>query len=504
MATSSLAPSKSRQGFVSNLKENIKAQGLSPRKALTGFITAWSAFFLIGWVIPAPEGLSTAGKFTLAVVVWASIMWVTEAMPTGITGICIPMLLFLTGVFNKVPEAFSGFTDQVFFLVVAAFMFAAIMQAIGLDRRLALTILDKTRASKVKGIVLSMFATNLALAFIVPAAVARTATMLPIVNGINNLFGDTAEERSGKKAIVILSLVYASMVTGLPIMTAHLPNLINVGLFAKELGIQITYFQWMLLEWPHIFMFFILQWWVRHYFRTRSVSVPGGAERIREMRVEMGKASQSEWLILAVFLIVGLLWALPTGVPTGVLALVGLAIMFIPGLIPFKWKQIESRTIWGTALLLGGALSMSFAMGKSGAAKYMADLIEPLAFGQPWFIILLVFMVSTQIVRLGLLSNVAAISLLSPILIVLAKDLGLHPVAFTMLVADIDTYAFVLPTQITAAVIAYSTGTFTMADYAKVGSVSILIAIAWGMLVMVPWYAFLGIPIWDPTAPWPF
>jgi hypothetical protein len=21
---------------------------------------------------------------------------------------------------------------------------------------------------------------------------------------------------------------------------------------------------------------------------------------------------------------------------------------------------------------------------------------------------------------------------------------------------------------------------------------------------MAPWYAFLGIPIWDPTAPWPF
>ncbi len=43
-----------------------------------------------------------------------------------------------------------------------------------------------------------------------------------------------------------------------------------------------------------------------------------------------------------------------------------------------------------------------------------------------------------------------------------------------------------------------------MTDYAKVGWVSVLIAIAYGIVVMAPWYALLGIPVWDPTAPWPF
>jgi len=31
-----------------------------------------------------------------------------------------------------------------------------------------------------------------------------------------------------------------------------------------------------------------------------------------------------------------------------------------------------------------------------------------------------------------------------------------------------------------------------------------LIGIAYGILVMAPWYALLGIPVWDPSAPWPF
>ncbi|MBI3593029.1 MAG: anion permease, partial [Nitrospirae bacterium] len=182
----------------------------------------------------------------------------------------------------------------------------------------------------------------------------------------------------------------------------------------------------------------------------------------------------------------------------------GIAVIFTPGLFGFKWKALQDRTIWGTWLLLAGAMSMSAAMGSSGLAAWLSDVIHPLAAGHPWRVILLILMLGTHIMRLGMLSNVAAIAMLAPILIALAPKLGLHPVAFTMLVSDTDTFAYILPTQITAAVIAYSSGTFSMADYAKVGWVSVLIAIAYGILIMAPWYAFMGIPVWNPTAPWPF
>jgi di/tricarboxylate transporter len=113
-------------------------------------------------------------------------------------------------------------------------------------------------------------------------------------------------------------------------------------------------------------------------------------------------------------------------------------------------------------------------------------------------------MVGTHVIRIGMLSNVAAVTMLSPIVLALAPRFGLHPVAFTLLVSDTDSFAYLLPTQITAGVIAYSSGAFTTADYAKVGIVSVLIAIAYGILVVAPWYAYMGIPIWNPAAPLPF
>lgn len=493
-------------GFFGRFRDNIIASGRSPGKSILGFFLAWFAFFFILWLMPAPEGLSVAGKATLAVVAWACIMWIFEAIPVGITGLLIPMLLVLGGAVDKFPKAASGFTTPVVFLCLAAFLFAALMQAAGLDRRIALSLLHKAKVKSVNGVIWAMFGANIVLSFIIPAANARAATLLPVVNGITKLFGDTPEEQAGKKAIVIQTLVYGSMISGMAIMTAHLPNLVLVGLFESELALNLSYFDWFKLQWPYLGMFVLTQWWVQHYFKTRNVGIQGGFQSVQNQYRELPKTSQTEWLILAVFAFIAIMWVTEDWhkIKSHNSALIGLAILFLPGLFGFKWKEVQDRTIWGTFLLLAGALSMSAAMGSSGLAQWLSDLIHPLAAGHPWWMILLILMVGTHIIRLGMLSNVAAITMLAPILIALAPKLGLHPVAFTMLVSDTDSFAYILPTQITAAVIAYSSGTFSMADYAKVGWVSVIIAIAYGILVMAPWYAFMGIPVWDPAAPWPF
>src|SRR6185437_3216426 len=199
----------------------------------------------------------------------------------------------------------------------------------------------------------------------------------------------------------------------------------------------------------------------------------------------------SEWMILAIFATISLLWMTEErhGIKSHNAAIIGLALLFIPGVISFKWKEIQDRTIWGTLLLLAGALSLSAAMSSSGLALWLSDFVHPLAYGRPWWMVLLILMVGTHVIRLGMLSNIAAITMLAPILVALAPKLGLHTVAFTMLVSDTDTFAYILPTQITAAVIAYSSGTFSTSDYARVGVVSVAIAIAYGLLVMVPWFA---------------
>lgn len=492
--------------FFGRFWSNIAESGRSPKKTLIGFFLAWTLFALILFVMPTPDGLSPAGKACLAVVVWACVIWVSEAVPVGISGILIPMLLILSGATGKFNVAVGGFISNAAFLCLIAFLLAAVIQAAGLDRRLALTLLHRAKVKTVNGIIWAMFGVNFVLALIIPGANPRAALQLPVIKGITDLLGDTPEERDAKKAIVIQSMVYGSMIAGMCILTAHLPNLVLVGLFQSKLNLEISYFNWFLLQWPYMGMFVITQWWIQYYFKTQHRAIAGGAEVIKKQHSGLPKMSQTEWLILACFTLIAILWMTEgiTKIKSHVAAMIGLALLFIPGLFNFQWKEIQERTIWGTFLMLGGALSMSSVMGSSGLAQWLADYIHPIAAGHAWWVILLIMMVGTHIIRLGMLSNVAAVSLFAPILLALAPKFGLHPVAFTMLVADTDTFAYILPTQVTVAVIAYSSGTFSMADYAKVGWVSVLLAITYGIVVMVPWYAFMGIPIWDPSAPWPF
>ena len=499
-------PAATGSGLVSAVARNIEAQGQNPRKAITGFLLAWALFFFVLWLMPTPDGLTPAGKAALAVMVWSCTIWVFEAMPVGISGILIPMLLVMSGATKGVPPAASGFSTPVVFLCLAAFIFAAVMQAAGLDRRIALTLLRQMKVKAVNGVIWSMFAVNIVLSLIIPAANARAAALLPVINGITSFFDDSEPGRNGRKAIVIQTLVYGSMISGMCILTAHLPNYVLVNLFEKQLGYRLSYVDWFVMQWPYLGMFVITQWWVQHYFKTKNVGIKGGYEAVEKLHEELPRTSSGEWAILAIFGFVALMWMTEQfhGIRAHNMALIGLALLFVPGVLRFKWKELQDRTIWGTLLLLAGALSMSSAMASTGLAKWLADIMHPVTVGYSWWMILLIMMVGTHVIRIGMLSNIAAITMLAPILIALAPQVGLHPVAFTMLVADTDTFAYLLPTQITAAVIAYSSGTFTMSDYFKVGWLAVLIAIAYGILVMAPWYALLGVPVWDPGAPWPF
>lgn len=501
------ASSDSLPGAIYNrLVTNIAASDRNPMKSIIGFALSWAAFFFIYYVIPTPEGLSPAGKATLAVVTWACITWVSECVPVGISGLMIPMLLVQTKAVPGARAAFAGISSNAALLTIVAFIIAAIIMVSGLDKRIALGILHRARIKTVNGVIWGMFAVNMILAMIIPGANPRGAILLPIMNGITGLLGDTPEEQEAKKAIVIQSMVYASMISGMCLMTAHLPNLILVGLFEKELKISITYFDWFLMQWPYLGMFVVTQWWVQYHFNTRKFAIRGGAEMIKKAHDELPKTSTTELTILAIFVLTAILWMTEKWhkVPTLMIAIMSLSVMFVPGFMHFRWKALEERTIWGTFILLGGALSLSSAMSTSGLGKWLASVIDPVAVGKPWWAVLLILMAGTHIIRLGMLSNVAAVSLFAPILLALAPKVGLHPVAFTMLVADTDTFAYILPTQVTVAVIAYSTGAFSSTDYARAGWVSVLLAIAYGIVVMSSWYAFLGIPVWDPSAPWPF
>jgi anion transporter len=294
--------------FVSRFRDNIVESGRNPVSTGLGFALAWGLFFFMLYALPTPQGLSPAGKACMAVVVWACVIWVSEAIPVGITGILIPMLLVMSGSTKTFNQAVGGFVSEAAFICLIAFLLAAIIQAAGLDRRLALSLLHKAKVKTVNGVIWVLFGVNFVLSLVIPGSNPRGALLLPVIKGITDLLGTTPAEDEARKAIFIQALVYGSMIAGMCIMTAHLPNLILVGLFQSKLSLQISYFDWFVLQWPYLGMFAITQVWIQRYFKTRSMAIAGSARLIERQVAELPKMSQSEWLILGCLAFMAILW----------------------------------------------------------------------------------------------------------------------------------------------------------------------------------------------------
>lgn len=493
MANSIVDPSLEKRFF--SFKENSKAAGMNAFSPI-GFLLAWIALAAILFLVPLSPSLNAAGRATLAVTIWTIIIWISGALPTAISGLAIPLLLVLTKALPKTPDAFSGFTNDTSFLVLGTFIFAAAMSCIGLDRRIALSLMGKT--SKVSSLIRGIFLANIASALFIPATVARASTYFPVVQGIKGIFKRTEHESKVRKALSIAAVGFSASLGAPLFITSHMPNVVVATTLEKSGHITLTWAKWTLMNWPMLGLSVIIYFWVRKFYGLSKIEVAGGAEKINQEKVELGKVQPIEWIILGCFSLAVILWITQPlhHIDTGMVTLLALIILFIPGLLPVGWKALQQKTMWGTWLLLGGSLSLSAALSSTGVAKLIASTAFKYIPSVNALLVMLIVMLTIQVFRLGIVSSVAAVSLMAPILAALAPMLHLNPVPFVLSIAVLDPFTFVIPVELASCVVAMGAEDFTFADFFKVGAPITLIAIVYVLLVMVPWWGFLGYPLW--------
>ena len=164
-------------------------------------------------------------------------------------------------------------------------------------------------------------------------------------------------------------------------------------------------------------------------YHRRCIS--GGHAEIHTKHMELGPYGiHGEWVLLLLFSAVWLCSSCRQGKPhcgssidqeLGVIGLHCHVGAVRSRLFPFKWKAVQDRTIWGTFLLLGGRDHDDF--GNDPVRSWHNGLRTSCMIwwcGIPWWQMVLVLMVGTQIMRLGMLSNVAAVAMLAPVVFAMA------------------------------------------------------------------------------------
>jgi solute carrier family 13 (sodium-dependent dicarboxylate transporter), member 2/3/5 len=494
----------------------ILAANRAPQ-ATNWFATNWGllaavAALVVILLLPTPDGLPVAGHRMLAILAFAVIVWMTEAIDYAVSAVVIAALMaFLLGTAPDVAKpavllgtsralglAFSGFASTGLVLVAAALFIAAAMTATGLDKRIALNILSRAGV-ETRNVVIGTILVGIVIAFMVPSTTARVACLVPITLGMIAAFG--VDRKSVFASMLMLVTVQTASIWNVGIKTAAAQNMIAIGFIEKAFNRTITWLEWLVAAAPFaIIMSIALYFVMTRMMKPEVTKVPGGVEGIAKSLAELGPMKASEKKLLAISLTLIAFWA-TEGVlhnfDTSTTTITAVALMFLPGIGIMTWKEAQPKIPWGTVILFGVGISLGTALLQTKGATWLADIVVAefgLTNATALFILgtMSLFLV---VIHLGFASATALASAMIPIVIAVLKSVatpGINVIGMTMLLQFVVSFGFILVVNAPQNMVAYGTDTFSARDFVRTGLVLTVIALALVMLFGATYWHWLG------------
>jgi sodium-dependent dicarboxylate transporter 2/3/5 len=476
-----------------------ESSGVSTRKFLTVLIALAIMMAII--MAPSPVGLSLAGQRVIAVMTFVVLMWITEAIPYGVSAVALIFLLILAlgfspagndpgailGTAKAIPLALSGFSNSGWLFVAAGLAMAAAITSTGLEKRVAYLIL-KLVGTNTHAIMFGIILTAFALTFFIPSVIARAATLVPIVIGLIEAFGLPRSSQIGK-AMLLLAGILPS-VTGVGVLTGAAPNPVIVSFLTGAGQVQLGYVDWLVYLLPYTVLFSIsLYFLATRLFRFEFAELPGGSEYIAARLAELGPMSATEKRASFIMMLTILLWATDKihHVEASAISVLCVLLLVMPGAGIITCNDLYKRIDWNSVLLFGAGISMAEMLTKTGGAAWLSKVafVESGMGRLSVTALAIMIFVVVFFVRFCFTSITSCLTAITPAIIgflVSLHDPDLPIVGIVLGVALIAQCLSIIPVTSAPAMIAYGAGGFTTRDMMRLGLP--LAAIMYGLIVL--------------------
>lgn len=445
------------------------------------------------WNLPTSvfgiDGLTVVQQRVIAIFVFATLSWLTEAIPSWATSLSIITLMCLTvsnnsllpfkgegeqfGELLKSKDIMAAFADPVCMLFLGGFVLAIAATKSGLDVVLAKNLI-KPFGCKSENVLLGfLLITGLFSMF-----VSNTATAAMMLTFLTPVFAALPANGKGRIALT-LSIPVAANIGGMGTPIGTPPNAI-----ALKVLDHISFGQWMGFMFPLAIVLLLISWRVILAFfpftqKTIDLDIKGEYHKGWRM-----------WVVVCTFILTILLWVIPkdyTGIDSNTVAMVPMGIFAITGVITAKdLRSIDWAVIW----MVAGGFALGLGMNGTGLAD---AAIESIPFGSWSPIVILVVSGFICYFLSNFISNTATAALLVPILAVVCKGMegslgaiGGMPTVIIGIAMSASS-AMCLPISTPPNAIAYSTGLVEQRDMLKIGLTMGIIAMAlgYGLLFLI-------------------
>ncbi len=452
--------------------------------------------------------LSPAARAVAGVAVLMACWWMTEAIPVYVTAL-LPLALFPVLGIAEIRTTASSYGHEIIFLFLGGFVLALALERWGLHKRLALTVLAAVGARP--GRIIAAF---MAVAAFLSMWVTNTATtimLLPVAVSVIRLLPGELPDNDATDApfalCLLLGIAYASSIGGMGTIVGTAPNVFAVSFIRDQLGVTISFLQWMQFAVPLVICFVPLVWLVltRFVYPLEVAELPGAAETLRRERHKLGPVTAAEVRTLVVFVLTAGAWIsrpllnsitfvdmqpLAGLTDAGIAIASAIALFLVPadlrtGTFLMNWETAV-RLPWGLLLLFGGGLALAAAIVATGLSAFLGDLAGGLEGWPLWSVLL--FVTALVVFMTEMTSNTATTATLIPLLYAIATGLGLPPLMLLLPATFAASCAFMLPVATPPNAIVFGSGLIRIGAMCRAGFWLNLLAIC---LISVAAYAIL-------------
>ena len=402
----------------------------------------------------------------LAILGVTLLLYLTELFPTSITTLLAMIAMAGFGIISC-QDAFSGFASPAVMLVAGMMIIGRAFFTTGLAHRIGSLLYRFVGTSERAMIVMILLLAALMSIFLngsltvailmtvidsivirSQGSITRKQTYFPL--GVAATLGNNLTTISATSMITANALLVQA---GYPELGLFAPTLVNLPAF---LVILVLY---------GLFGYRLQKRW----FDFPEVPVENPTETsIQEMPV---------WkMALPVAVLLLVVGAILLGADYGLASLLGAALLILTGCI--SEKEAFSSVSWPTVVLVGGVIGFSKGIADSGAGALIAEFILG-RFGvlarSPMGLCFLLFLIGTLISNL--MSDNAAVAILVPITLVLARDLGSDPTPLVISAASGIKVAVATPVSV-ATMTQIGVAGYRFRDYLRAGGLVNMIALA--------------------------
>ncbi len=387
--------------------------------------------FLVGlviWFLPEPQGVSSQAWHLFAIFIFTVIGVITQPLPIGTIAFVGLMFVTLTKTLTF-DEAFTGFSNNIVWLIVFAFFIARGFIKTGLGFRIAYHLMNLMGKSTL-GMGYGLVATDFVLSSAIPSLTARTGGVIfPLLNSLCKAFGSEPHNQPRKVgAFLFVTAFQGSVITSAIFLTAMAGNPMIADL-AEQIGITISWGKWAAAAIvPGLIALIIVPLFIYKIYPPEQKETPDAKKYAQKQLKDMGKISSPEWIMLIVFVLLIVLWAGAKiiGIHPAITAMVGLSLLLVAKVI--AWDDIVSeKGAWNILVWFSVLLMMAAFLTKLGFMSWFSDLVMVHLQGMNWVlgfsILFLVYFYSHYIFA----SNAAHIGAMFLPFLVLATAMGTPP-----------------------------------------------------------------------------